>query len=331
MALFFDVTFECRSAEANNGKIVITADGEGALAQDWEVRVALKAPSGAIFRAKPVAADAAMADTDSGIAILDYDIPIGGDSLYQGGEYTVLFYVTDITGGGETLYTGSYLFEPVVAPDNLTSTLIELETSLNCLNGELVATDETDYTGWTRDSRSIKIVHPDIPGIATPADTTDTDSDVNVTVTHINVTYQAQLIVTVSKTDANNAMQGSDFTVSWFQRHTANLYEDVDVDCDNLLCDVLSCLEQRFTLLNAQACTRGGWAQVPAAERANFEYCMNLLQLAKLFADCNNSTKFRLYLNQAKELLNCSCGCAESGAVAPFVTVGGTESIAIIE
>ena len=331
MALFFDVTFECRSANANNGKIVITADGEGGLTPTWGVRIALKAPSGAIFRAKPVAADATMADDDSGVAILEYDIPIGGDGKYQGGEYTVLFYVTNVTSGGETLYTGSYLFEPVVAPDNLTSTLIELETSLNCLNGELVATDETDYTGWTRDSRSIKIVHPDIPGINTPADTTDTDADVNVTVTHINVTYQAQLIVTVSKTDADNEMQGSGFTVSWFQRHTANLYEDVAVDCDNLLCDVLSCLEQKFSLLNAQACTRGGWAQVPAAERANFEYSMNLLQLAKLFADCGNSTKFRQYLTLAKENLNCSCGCAETGAVAPFVTIGGTESIAIVE
>jgi len=29
--------------------------------------------------------------------------------------------------------------------------------------------------------------------------------------------------------------------------------------------------------------------------------------------------------------LDCECGCADSGSPAPFITVGGTESIAIIE
>lgn len=321
MALFFNTKFECRSADADNGNIVITVDGEGGVSPDWEVRVEIIGPSGETVRSKPVAADATLNDADSGVSVLTYPIPIAGDGNYRPGTYEIRFHITNVGLASEIMFSDKYLFEPIVAPDNLSSTLIALKTSLNCLNGNLVVTDETDYGAWTLDSRSIKIVHPSIPGVATPADTTDTDTEVDVTVTHINVTYVGQLIVTVHKQDASATSIGGGHTNQMFQYHTANLSEDVLVTCDNNLCQVLGCLEDKFAHLASEACSAGGWGNLSAYKRSNFEYVMHLLNLAKLFQSCGNSDKFKEYLGKAQTELNCDCGCDDTTTVKAFSAV----------
>lgn len=321
MALFFQTKFECRSAEADNGNIVITVDGEGGVTPDWEVRIEIIGPSGETVRSKPVAADASLNDADSGVSVLTYPIPLAGDGNYRPGEYTFRFHIKNVDLDTETVYSDTYLFEPIIAPDGLSSTLIEMKTVLNCLNGNLAVTDETEYGAWTRDSRAIKIIHPDIPGVVTPADTTDTDADVDATITHINVTYVGQLIVTVHKQDASAVDIGGGHTNQAFQYFTANLSEDVPVTCDNDLCQVLGCLEDKFAALNAEACSAGGWANLSAYKRSNFEYVMHMLNLAKLFQSCGNSSKFAEYLKKAQTELNCDCGCDDTTTVKAFSAV----------
>ena len=336
MAIFFNTKFEGRDTDADNGNIVITALNEGVATQEWEVRIAIIGPTGAIFRAKPVAADAVIdEDVATEVDVLTVAIPTDTDGVnYQAGTYTIRYYITGIAGptiGSEILYEYEYTVAPVTTVSNNASSLVSLSTLLNCLNGELTATDGTDYTGWTRVSRTLSIVHPTIPGIATPATDTTTDESLTVTATHINVTYQATLEVVVSRATEGVDLGGS-HTLDIYQYWSINLYEDVDIDCDNDLCDTLSCLEQKFTLLNAQACSRGGWSQLTPAERANFEYNMVLLQLARLFLDCGNGAKFRTYIAMAKANLDCDCGCGDnSTTVSPLITIGGTESTAILE
>jgi hypothetical protein len=331
MALIFNAVFDCDAASVNDGKIVIRAGGEGVVGQSWAVRIAIKNPAGAIFRSKPVAADATVPDTATNQLVLVTDIPETAEGKYQGGVYTFLFYVTNVTSGVETLATAQYLFEAIVSVDHLWSSVIKVNNTVNCLNGDFIALDETDYTGWTLLNRLMTINHPVIPGIVTPLPTTSSTASVNVTATHVNVTYQSSLSSTVEKSVSAAEMQNTGHAAGFSQKHTGNIYLDTDIECDNRLCDTLSCLEQRFLTLDQKACAKGGWAQLTPPERANFEYAMNLLQFAKMFLDCNKSDKFIEYLKKAQEYLNCSCGCGDDSSVRPFITIGGTESIAIVE
>lgn len=301
------VKFEARSGDANDGKIVVRFF-EDASTTTFTGKVSIISPTGVVLRSY---ATGSVSFVGPGTASILVPIPLDGAGEYLRGTYTIQVFLDDNGAGPHPLIevTHPYYFCPHNSPDHTTSDLIKLGVVLDCAAETLLATDETDYTDITRLTRVLTTTPPAVTNVA--ASTTGTGS-LTSAVTYTNVTYGTELEVSFSY---NSETSGG---VPFISYGSAVVFVETKVDCDPNLCATVNCLTERFNTLKSRSKQAGGWYNLPAQERENYEYVASLVALAQMARGCNNYTQSKAYIDEAKTLLNCDCGCAAEPTPKPL-------------
>lgn len=304
------VTFEARSANANDGNIVVFfQDEEGLSGAEFVGKVAVVSPTGEVLY---TFLDPEATFSEAGSDTILIPIPLDAAGNYLRGDYIFSVELDDTTAGSgaEIAEEFTYNYCPHNSPDHTTSDLVKMTAVLDCETELFTAEDITDYTDVTRLTRILTITRPAITGLS-PA-TTGGDNLV-VAVTYTNVTYSALL-------DVSFEYQEEDVTaeVTVISTGSAAIFIEVLADCDANMCGVVNCLIERFNTLNSRAQKAGGWQNLDTQSVANYRYVESLVNLSSLARLCNNSTQARTYLAEAKNLLNCDCGCSDTVTPKPL-------------
>ena len=302
------VTFEARDA-ANDGKIVVFfQDEEGLVTDGFVGKAAVVSPVGETLYTY---ADPSVTFGSAGSGSILIPIPKDAAGNYLRGDYSFSVQLDDTTNGGiEIEEEFVYNYCPHNSPDHTTSDLVKMTAVLDCDTELFTADDTTDYTDVTRLTRVLTITRPAITGLS-PA-TTGGDTLV-VGVTYTNVTYSALLNVSFEYQEEEVTSE-----VTVISKGSAAIFIEVLADCDANMCGVVNCLIERFNTLSARAKKAGGWGNLDTQLVANFRYVESLVNLASLARNCNNSTQGKVYINEAKELLDCDCGCANTTTPKPL-------------
>lgn len=301
-------TFEWRKGNANDGKIIVGfVDDEGGL-NAYTVSVAITDPLGVVL--------CTLAETEVTLAIggddnIFVNIPKDAAGNYLQGEYHFNIVYND--GVTNVDRNDVYNFVAYSSPDHLTSTLVGLTAALDCNTELITAKDTTDYTsveGLSVIDRDLTITPPTVAGVSPT--TADADQ-IQAAVTYTNVPYQASLDVSFEY-----GQLVVDGVVTFFAFGSANLYVVIDVDCDPNMCSLVKCLSAKFQSLKAKADKLGGWAMLSATERGNFDYAQTLVGMAMQLRTCGENQMAKTYINEAKPLLNCDCGCSDTTGPTPI-------------
>lgn len=303
------VVFETRKGNANDGKIVATfTDNEGTSASDYAIGLGVVSPTGEVL----CTYTGNVGNLDiGGTASLDIDIPLDSNGDYLAGEYDLQLSWYNLDSSDNGLVEPSYIYTPHHTPDHAESDLITLATTLSCDAETLVAEDTTEYgEDYTRLTRLITITPPSITGVSP---LTSSSSQLTAAVTYTNVTYSSLLAVSFEY----NVLEVT-ADVGIISRASASIYKENPVDCDPKMCAVVKCLASKFDNLKAKAVKVGGWSGLSEEDLGNFQYATALVTLAQQLRVCGEYDLAKPYVDEAKNLLKCDCGCAENTNPTPL-------------
>lgn len=325
MASVGKFTFNTQIGDANFGKIEFEAntsyDGLNDTS-DAEFRFKVVDPAGLTVRDYPVAADFTSVGPNGYEAAGETDIPLdstGRDFLR--GTYTL--YIELITPTPDTIeYELEYSFEPPVTSEETNAEDADgeyfgvLTADVNCQTARVTFTDDSDYTGWTKDDRTITVMPPIIAGqnapVAVESDNT-ADDDVAITFTWTNVTYTGTLEAQVSKTSDEDDLDA--IVVDEVSSIIATAV--ADIRCGDLgFCDLLPCVDSLFNKAYNEACSNGGWSRVAPKTMADLNAANIMLDLYHKHLLCGNQSSAASYKLKFTAMLGdaCDCGCGSTSA-----------------
>lgn len=315
MARSINFRFNTVKDDAANGKIQLQfkhSDGGGEITEFY---VGVTSPSGEVLKAYPDPLDGGTPDaTIDGLGgdEVTVDIPLDSNGDYLGGTY-VFTWAKHSNTYGDLNGTESILFTPLNDVDNLGSSMAQFSVAFKCLDGLILATDDTDYeaAGVEIDEREITITPPSIDPQAEVVE--DADNVAQMTVAYTNVTYQVKLSVAY-QTEEEDVGDGNttDYVGSFL------IYREVDVECEvGGICGSLACVSAEMDKVHEAACAAGGFPRLPQSTKDRISWALMNLALAKMHYDCGNVASSLTYVNRATEAINCGCGCSDASPSAP--------------
>lgn len=302
-------TFNTVKGDANNGKIVVQCGQTDGVGEETDFFVGITSPSGEVIKAYPGSADLALEATQSDEILVD--IPLDSNGNYLGGTYTFQ-WAKNSNAYGDLSGTDTYVYNPLVAPDNLSSSMAVLSVGFKCLNGLISVEDETDYdsNGVTVSDRTITITPPSID---TQSVVEEDAATASMTVAYTNVTYQVQLEVEFEYEEVDLGDNNTATAIGSFL-----IYREVDVDCETGgICGSLPCVSAEMDKVHDAACAAGGFSKLPQSTKDKMMWSLMNLALAKMHYDCGNVETSLTYVTRATEAVNCGCGCSDASTSTP--------------
>ncbi len=311
MAFSTEINFITDPSHADKGKIEISCTETTSGDNETRVYVEITGPDLLVFK-EAAASPGDMEIVGAGTESILVDIPLDSNGDYMNGTYSFHIYTQlfdpspppGSLGPDVDRLEGDYVFCAHVTPTNDESNKVVYAATLSCVTGLLVATDSTDYTTeeLTMTDRENRINPPPVDG---RADVVGSGAAVSITITKINVNYETML--TVSYTYDPQTTGSTEFLTLGGSINPIT----VPADCQNTVCNALSCVQSQFDALITRYCT---WSAVPQGEKDNFNYISTLMNLAVLQMGCGNVTKANELLQQVIALTNCSCGCNDAAS-----------------
>jgi hypothetical protein len=309
------VTFERRTGNANNGKIIMaflnngsTSTIEANLARNIRIRVT--APTGVIYdtitSGDPDFTGLAVAA--SGSKIINIPAISGSDVT---GDYVFEFKIetTANTADNVTL-TAEYEY----CPENRAV----VRFASNCAGPAVQLFDRTNYTGYILLSRVLTLVHPEVNNVQ-PTNSTTGGSMITIAPTHSNVVYTGTLSAEVRKQVVVNALEDFPDTVTFIQNNTWGTTLTYTFQCATSLKDLAKCYQDKLAELNAAACRVGGYRALTKQQFDLMAEMQSLWVMYTIARDCGDYDKMNTYYNQLKALLNCNCcGAGEPAVIEPL-------------
>lgn len=231
----------------------------------------------------------------------DNDLPISKNSAgkYLKGTYKVTVYVSEetietdiVTEGEPKIDTISFSFCPY-------TTILNINTKVNCFKGELVVTDLTNWETWSIADYLLVVVPPTVEGIPLSGASTTTQS-VTVPLTYTNVTYQVNVTAQITKETTLDSM----WTLN--EVFTVTGYTSQKVTC-NALCDVIACAQETLEELSGANCSK----VMTAAETSKFLRITMNLALLGAKANCSSCEDTEDILAALKADIDCHCQDAD--------------------
>lgn len=254
----------------------------------------------------------------SRVNITPIDLPLDSDGEILLGQYTVTVRYYDHTVIPPDLYDGGtitniYNFQcPCPEPD--------LSIVVDCGNSTITVTDDTDYgANVTSLSRVMKLYPP--PVLNLPPYTTSAST---LTVTGIfTKTWTAEVITDVVYTFPDGSSLAKQIVG----------VKEFDVECDDDVCKILCCIRNLKNTYDRLLCKN------PIAAQALYDDKLGPIQLNamlfQLYTRCGDSTKAASYLQEIKEISNCTDDCAgcdnDSDEPISVIPSTATDSVAIVD
>ena len=293
------VTFERRTGNADNGKIVMAFTYTVSLYSSVNIQLRVIGPAGVIVDSITSNTDEVTGFVSPQVFTKKINIPTAGIGDIAG-DYTFTFKVINSADTDMFFeYEGTYSYMPVNKG--------AVTFKSNCAGPSIQLFDSTNYTGYVRTSRTIRLVHPEISG-SQLSDTQTTGGQIVIVPTHSNVIYMGYVTSEVQEsTDVtNNTYQINFFTnITWSGNRNLNFL------CATSIKDLAGCYEDKLSQLTSRACRVGGWRQLNRQEHELMLDLQTTWTLYKLAKDCGNYDKMATYYTQLKTLLNCDC-CGSS-------------------
>lgn len=293
-------------ADANYGKLKITVLNDGADfggSPDTTVEIGVVGPLTTI---KTITETTPDFDHRNPSPPEDYFIYVDMDTTTDGdfakGNYTVSVFLKNEgtpTGLDEKTESNTFDFQPLV-PQNI---IPSVDVKMDCFVNKLIIEDQTNYGSYTISSRELRIGHPNIPNVATPADTTTADLQITVDISYEYVAYDITLDVDVS----TQSVDGN-FTYNLLENVT--YYESKDIVCDVDLCDLIDCIDKINDDFYAKAQKAGGVSEVSDADKDLYLQLMTTLSLYNNHVYKKSARKQQSLYEQLKALIfDCDCDC----------------------
>jgi hypothetical protein len=307
------VTFETRATSADDGNIVIFfQDEDGIALSTWEGKAIVVSPTGITLRTYGTGMVTFASAGNNKILV---PIPLDGTGAYLKGDYDITVWLDNTQAGAPTPdleVQHVYNYCPHNSVDHHTSDLVKMESAVDCDAELITASDISDYVtdDITMLTRMITITPPSVANVA---ESLTTGQSLTAVLTYTNVIYSAELNVSFEYQEEEPTGQ-----VTFISMGSAEIFVEHFVDCAHDICGVVKCLADRFDALLAKSVHYGGWYALPPAEVGNYNYAQTLIVLAQTLNKCGEFTRGKTYLDKAKVLLNCDCGCADNDLPKPL-------------
>lgn len=306
------VTFERRTNNADNGKIVIVALNNGltsgiSINVAVDLRFRITAPSGIIYDTITSGAATTTNLADETAYTLKVTIPTtpGGDIT---GEYHVEMKVTNTANQTQDITMD-------VAYDYCPLNKVGLKWSGNCNGPSVQLKDSSDYTGHTLLSRVLTLTHPTINGTQL-ADIVTGNSRIAIVPTHSNVDYIGGITA-----DVQTSVENTDGTyfMDFVNNQTWSTEKSFTFRCSSSLKALSKCYEDKMNAINTKACRVGGYRALTKEQFDLMTEMQNLYVLYTLAKECGDFDRMNQYFDSLKDLLNCDCcGASEPTVIEPI-------------
>lgn len=306
------VTFERRTGNADNGKIIINAYNNGGTSGininvPVDLRFRITAPSGIIFDTITSGPASTTNLADETAFVLKVNIPtVGGSDVT--GEYHIEMKVTNTAIQSQSITMD-------VAYDYCPVNKVGLKWLGNCNGPSVQLKDGSDYTGHVLLSRTLTLIHPTISGTQL-ADVVTGTSRIVITPTHSNVTYNGTLSSDVQTSVEN---QGGLYFMTFVNNQTWTTAKSFKFLCSSSLKDLAKCYEDKMRAIETKACRVGGYRALTKDQFDLMTEMQNTYVLYTLAKECGDYDKMNTYHDSLKKLLNCDCcGASEPSVIEPI-------------
>jgi hypothetical protein len=313
------VTFERRTGNADNGKIIIVTTNDGLTstiegAEAVNIRIRVTAPTGIIYDTITSGSADATGLAVAAALTKKVTIPVTSNSDVMGTYIVEIKVEITANTADNTTLTGEYEY----CPEDKSS----VRFAGNCQGPSLQLFDKSTYLGYTLLSRVLTLVHPEIEGTQLP-NTTTGNSQIIIAPTHSNVVYQGSITTTVQKSLEVEVLEGYDDVFTFYYNATWTTTSNYTFKCATNLNDIANCYIEKMTTLEAKACRVGGYKALSKQEFDLMIAMQNIWVLYTLAQSCGDYDKMETYHTQLKALLNCDC-CGSSSASTIEPIVGST-------
>lgn len=317
------VTFERRTGNADDGKIVIVATNDGltsTIEGDAAVnlRFRVTAPSGVLLDTITSGAASVTGLALAAVHTEKVTIPSGpgGD---VSGDYLIEMKV-EVTANTADNVTLSGEFE--YCPENKTA----LSLIGNCQGPSIQLKDKTDYGGYARLTRVLTLVHPEVNGVQ--PDNSVTGASLIVAVpTHSNVSYVGNITTTVQKTEVVSALESQPDEFTFYHNMTWTGSVTLTFQCATSFKELAKCYTDKLKALASKACRIGGYRALSKDEFDLMTEMQSEYMLYQIAKDCYDYDGMNTHYNNLKNLLNCNCCGAGSATPLDPTELAVTPSI----
>jgi hypothetical protein len=177
----------------------------------------------------------------------------------------------------------------------------------SCANRMLKAIDGTNYLGLSYIMRdfSITCITPVINHVFPRAATTN--NDIQLALTHSNVTYDVKLNIKAQKVITNTS---SVFT----QYVSLNFATQYTIKCNDNVCDLIKCANTKLKEFEEKLSKNG---QLSTANQSKKQRITELVALIGASTECEDL--FNESIESLKNIIgDCGCGCGEDNTPRPF-------------
>lgn len=317
MAVTVAIAFDLLSAD-HAGEIALYAADDGETPTgDFRAYFGITGPDGVEHKAFPSDPDFTFAD--DGNNMMYFDIPRDSKGNYLRGDYIIRVKISDVGDPdadpdpiASTTYldnTSTYSFQPHSGGSS--NVTVTLTTSYDCDTGSIEATGEytNDVDDFVVDAESISVTPETATGEAAVSEAAGAISFAfGYTNANYTVAYEAEYTIAEVQDDPQ---------ITLYVIDSATVSETLNIQCTLPdLCKVASCLEKEFKSLEAKACGNG-WESLTEKEKGKFGKASAIARLILMYKACGNDTKYREYVTEFEELMDCSCGCGEDTSDGP--------------
>jgi len=309
MAFQPSAIFNILEGDANYRKIIATLTANPAPGIDvYNIYFRVDGPIAPLKLPNFASADGVINNGNPVLSLPLVDIPLDSNGSTLEGNYTLTYFIENqaLLGIYEEVSHGINLDVLKEGPEDCRiQGNIGFEVDCVCYN--ITVTDKTYYGDPNVvifDSRSIEIIPPTIPGQATPAPITTTDSTITIGFDYSNVTYIVNLISVYHHFNEDGTIEVQENLVAQYSEK---------VICDFNLCKLVQCIADALAKLEHKAARVGGWPNLPIEERDQIFQLQENLSLMWLYRECGNYTKVYEIYNRISDLVGCDCGCSDNG------------------
>ena len=272
-----------------------------------------------------------MTHTNGGTATYDVDIPLNDDGSYRGGTYRLRLRTYDTDSAAfVNLDDVTVEYNPSLLPGKTINDDLDVSISYDCATALIEVVDRSNMEGWNEsvvgDWRTITVVPPATVKDTTPTPVTDESADSpeytwSQSFGYTNAKYNVAIAINRVKSLDQTGVAAF---VNVSLRELIGKTETLNIQCgtDTSICQVASCVEEKFTAVDTLACNGGGWGNLSSSQKSDLEYIFVLNTLRQLYIDCDNYNKAGYYQNRISEFVNCGCGCDDTDQPIPYTAPG---------
>jgi hypothetical protein len=311
------ILFDIVSTSANYGKIVAditdTIPILGGRNVYYEISGPLSAITGTLIYAPNFNVPNGFIDISNPTASMPIiSIPLDSNGQFQEGQYTIKFYIQEVSNvaAPQEIESSTFLLDVLKQGPNDCELRGKINVELNCHCYTMTITDATNYRGATIISRTLTIRPPAIPSnTPAPAPIVTAFPSYTLPFTHTNVTYTIGLY-TIYETSFDNGsiIVREDLDASYSER----------VKCDFNLCSLIDCIRKEYNKLVGKMSNVGGWAYLLLNEQDWWLLIENKIVLLYQYLNCKKWDKVDEIYAEIKKLIDCDCDCGGGNADTPI-------------